>query len=448
MGPKTLILTFVIVCASVYAIYKSFKSPLWGLALMLFLTSYSAFIERLIPAQIPYAFLCDAYCAALFYVIVMVNPKPHAGKSISSILILFLAYIFIEIFNVNSTSLMGSFWVFVRTYLARYLFFYICLNVLDNYKDTKTFLRMLFIIILGTGFYALKQKYLGFYGFEMVQFWGEGARTNILKQLEPGGGVGYLYRVFSTYSDATACGYSLGIGALIGTALCFISESKKETTFYLLGSATLLWALVFPVSRAAYVFLVLAMIILTALINLRYFAVTLISLVIIFLAVNMSDNPSAMLAKAITSPTEDASFGVRMENRRAMESTLWTLLGHGLGSGGTTGQKFGRELGIDLATIPRPSDSLWVLMLYEVGIIGTLLFALLYMTGLIKSLHNYCAARVKKVKIIMALPVAIICSSFLFWYTQGTYFMYFYCALLAIVANFKKIEKSVITQGD
>ncbi len=446
MGPKTWLLLIATVCVCLYGFFKAFKQPLWGVVIVTLFPSFMSFFSRILPLPIPYSLLVDLYCLVLLPGTVIARRDKWSDKAITKVLIVYLAYLFVEVFNPESASLIGSAWQFFRLQLARYIFFFICLRVLDNITNVKIFLKALFFVIVLTGFYALKQKYLGFAGFEMGVFWGERMSTSRVA-FATGSGMQFLYRVFSVYDNPAECGYMLSLGALIGFVLFFGAKTRKEKALYLSGSAVLLYAVQFPASRAAFIFCAMGMFILFAFRNIKYSVVLLVALGGLFLAVRGSDDPIVKYSTEFLNPGESASYAVRVENRAIMGHKLQSVLGYGMGSAGTTGQDFNRSHGIDLCTIPCPSDSLLVLLLYEIGIAGTALFVLLFVVGAYKSFRSYTSSYNEDVKTITAFCIAVLISSFSFWYSQNTYILYFYCALFAIVANFKHIEETAQEAG-
>lgn len=94
-------------------------------------------------------------------------------------------------------------------------------------------------------------------------------------------------------------------------------------------------------------------------------------------------NTSIRRMRTAFRPTEDASYIVRKENQKKLAEYLkYKPFGEGLGLGGVEARKYGSRL-----TTLIPHDSFYVKTWMETGIVGLVLFLIIYVSALLRGCY-------------------------------------------------------------
>ncbi len=223
---------------------------------------------------------------------------------------------------------------------------------------------------------ALQQKYIGWdFAEARWLFEEDGAKTHIIA-------TGTRY--FSIFTDASNFGSNMGFATLIFSIIAFQIKNIGLRIWYLLVAIFSCYCLFISGTRGA---------IIVPLGGLAYFsllsknkktlmvsfcAFTLFFCFFAFSTIGGSNNYIRRMRTAFN-PTEDASYNVRVENQKLIGAYMQgKYFGEGLGLGGVEAQRFGKTY---ISSIP--VDSWYVKLWVETGVVGLILYLLVYGTALI-----------------------------------------------------------------
>lgn len=292
-------------------------------------------------------------------------------------ILVFILYLVLEVFNPAAPSL--AFGLHGSRATLRFLGFFLVLTYFRGKPNIKRFLAVWLSMVFLEGLYGIWQHHHGLLYQEynwLIE--SKSAYTHILD--------GYI-RVFGTLGDAATFGFVEVAGALILWALA-LSTPLRTRILLFLASLPMLYAMVLSYSRGPVVAFAAGLA--GLLVASRNWKLCVASLLICTLGIGglaLSGKTQLVdrLATA-TTPTEDASFQVRMGYlNRFLPEILNRPFGYGLNTTGTSGLVasggqvvYGTPVGI-------PTDNQYFKYGLELGWFGLLLFLWLYL-----SLWGYC----------------------------------------------------------
>lgn len=362
--------------------------------------------------------------------------------SISTMILIWLCYNFIEVANPSAESRMA--WVYtVRSVgVIMVTYFIFVYNI-----RTKQLIRIILKLWLGLAFfaaaYAFKQEHIGFFPFEESYLHSDPRIAFLLF-------INGVWRKFSIFSDPVSFSYSMVVASLlcIGLMTGPISTVKKiilgcMASFYTLN-------MLYSGTRGAYVLLPAALLLLAIL---KYNKKVLIMAiaggtmfaVVIFMP---AYNQTLYRFQSAFKPSEDASFNVRkMNQKRIQPYILKHPLGGGLGSTGEWGKRFAPNS--YLANFP--PDSGYVRVAVEMGWVGLFLFCSLLFTILKTGINNYFRIRDPELKsyclamtlIIFAFHIGNYPQEALVQYPSNVYF-YLSTALIVVLMRIDNEQNELL----
>jgi hypothetical protein len=278
---------------------------------------------------------------------------------------------------VNPQSLGPGPWFFAM----RSLFFYMLIimilgmELMNKEKDLDRFLHIWIFFSCLAVLYGAKQLFLGVNAVEQKWLDDGNALTHVLH--------GKL-RVFSFYSDAGQFGAAMGHVGLVGVILALGDFSKGKKLFYWITGLFCLWGLAIsgtrgglfvPIAGFAIYFLLVK--------NMKLLIVgggtALTILFILKFTFIGQGNYQVQRMRSALDPT-DASFQVRLNNQKKLKEYLASRpLGGGIGSSGYWGLRFRP----DTFLAQTPTDSWYVRVWVETGIVGLTIYLGLFIYILI-----------------------------------------------------------------
>lgn len=256
---------------------------------------------------------------------------------------------------------------------------YILASIVSN--SPKVLRNGLILVGIFTIIAFLKLMYQRYVGFDASErYWlyvQEAARTHILST-----GIRY----FSYFTDAGNFGTVMGAIATVYTIIGFNTRSRKLALFYLIigtmGCIGMLYsgtrgALIIPFAGLALYSLICK--------SIKTFSITVIAgiCIFIFLAFTEIGNGNSFIRRARTAfrPTEDASFNVRVQNRKEMALYLKDYP-FGVGLANDIPKLWPKQdLTYEEGTLP--PDSFFVSTWIQTGMIGLVLNITIYLITLI-----------------------------------------------------------------
>ncbi len=290
----------------------------------------------------------------------------NANRDLTYLAIIWFAYTVLQL--VNPEALSRTAWFYAMRGISLYMLLLVPLSfmIFNRLRFLYIFLYLWGIFsILGT-LKGLQQLYIGPDSAE--QFWLDtvGAVTHIL--------FGEL-RVFSFFSDAGQFGAAQGAAGAVGLLVALNIKGLHNKVFFAIMGFMGLWGMMISGTRGAMIVPMVAGV--TYIIhrkNVRVIIIggVLLGLIYAFFAYTYIGHGNSQIRRMRTAfrPEEDASYLVRLENRRILSSYLASRpFGGGIGSAGDWGKRFSPQ-GF-LAQIA--TDSWYVQIWAEQGIIGLIL---------------------------------------------------------------------------
>ncbi|MGC8864744.1 MAG: O-antigen ligase family protein [Bacteroidales bacterium] len=278
---------------------------------------------------------------------------------------IWLMYCLLQIANPEARSTAA--WFSAVRPLAFYHFFFVVLALM--FLTTPQRIRMIFIVwgifsILGTLKGAM-QLWIGVDPYEKAWLDGGGAITHVL--------FGRL-RVFSFYSDAGQFGANQAYTGAVFTMIALAAKNKKDKIFFWIVALAGFYGMFISGTRgslfvpfaafALYFFQRKNIYVLTS----GMFFVVLIFIFFKYTTIGQGNYQINRMRTAFN--PDDPSLQVRLENQRKLKVYMATRpFGGGLGHGGVKAQKYTPNA--FLANVP--TDSWYVLIWVETGIIGLIL---------------------------------------------------------------------------
>jgi len=290
-------------------------------------------------------------------------------------------YAVFQLFNPEAVSRVA--WFYAMRGVAFYMFLTVPLVFIlfNKKKDIDLFLKIWAILsILGT-LKGIMQKYFGVDPFEQAWLDEGNYKTHVL--------FGKL-RVFSFYSDAGQFGASQGLTGVVFLILSFNNGiSQKLKIFYRVAAILGFYGLLISGTRGAMAVPVMGFALYIVLRkNFKVMivgAVLVIGIVVFFKYTTIGQgNYSIRRMRTAFNPTEDASFLVRRANQKKLATYLASRpFGGGIGSAGNWGLRFTPNTFL----ANTPTDSWYVMIWAEQGIVGLILHLAILLYILAKSMY-------------------------------------------------------------
>ncbi|MEJ5089559.1 O-antigen ligase family protein [Sphingobacterium faecium] len=240
---------------------------------------------------------------------------------------------------------------------------------LDNLDKLRLFFGLWGTLIVLGALKAIGQKYIGFDRFESAWLYTYGAHTHVIYS-----GIRY----FSFFTDAANFGCHMGLGIVVFTILSFYEKVANRRIFYIAVAIIAFYGLMISGTRAAIAvpFVGFAFfIILVKEWKWIMVGVGLLALAFSFFNLTTIGNSNGDIRRMRTafSFSQDASFNVRLENQKKMRSFM-SDHPFGIGLGASKHANEG-DLIHGIAT-----DSSFVFIWVETGIVGLVIYVLLCLT--------------------------------------------------------------------
>ncbi|SKB82443.1 O-antigen ligase family protein [Daejeonella lutea] len=365
-------------------IYGVIAHPKVGILVMLIAAYLIMWIMRMGLTSFPLGTLMDGLLALLIlglFIKQKYNPDWTILKGpISTLILIWIGYNFLEIINPSSTSRMA--WMYTIRSVAIVMLSYFIFSYHIRSRDfLKLIIKVWLSLSMFAALYGFKQHHFGFFQFEEEYLNSDPLIMNLLF-------IGGVWRKFSIFSDPVAFSYNMVVSSLLCVGLMFgpVSRAKKWILGFMI--AFFLLNMIYSGTRGAYVLFPAAMILLSILVfNKKVLMLTALGGIIVLILINIpTSNPALFRFQSAFKPSEDASFNVRAINQKMIQPYIQSHpMGGGLGSTGVWGQKF--SPGSFLASFP--PDSGYVRVAVELGWIGLLIFCTLIFVILKTGINNY-----------------------------------------------------------
>lgn len=353
-------------------------------------------------------------------------------------LLLFVAYLFLELFNPNGHAFGGWFQTFRRFFESVFLLF-IAYTVFADYRSIKRFVTVIFIVSTIAGLYGCIQQWHGLFDFEIAWVMATENRFGLIF-------INGNYRKFSTMSDPTAYGVVMAACAIF--FLILASNQKKVSTKLVLigGSIFMLLGMAYSGTRTANAMVVIGIamyILLTIDKKSTKVLAVLAGLSFMFLMyVPIYSNQTLNRFRSSFSASQDDSYKVREVNRAFIQPYIYK---HPIGGGlGTTGG-FGLRYSPNHFLAGFPPDSGYLKKALETGWIGLALAMILYFMILKHGIRGYFTSRRTQTKVLYGGIIATLFSFYIAEFAQEAIGqitdIVVYYPMVAILLKLRQIEQ-------
>ena len=364
--------------------YLLFKNPRIGILVLLVLSFFLVGIGRYIPGSwglIADGLLVFMYIALFFKGFGVKVEWGNARSLLTLMASIWMGYVFLQIANPEAVSSEAWFYVMRGYGLYQWLLIPLVFILFNRPKDLQTFLLIWGVLSLIGTLKGIQQYFFGVDSFE--QYWLDhgGAETHLL--------FGKL-RIFSFYSDAGQFGASQGHTAVVfGILTLFVKNNLRLRVFFIVVTLAGLYGMIISGTRGAIavpgmggiMFLILRK-------NLPILILGLImgiGIYIFFAHTTIGQGNADIRRMRTAFDPNEASLQVRVDNRKKFAGYLASRpFGGGLGSAGNWGQRFAP----DTFLANTATDSWYVAIWAETGIIGLILHLIILFTILGTGVYN------------------------------------------------------------
>lgn len=366
--------------AGLCMLWLSLRRPVVAMMALLAVNYYIMGVGRYLPT-FPSGVILDAMIFYNLFILIL-QAFAHriawsrAATGLTVAAAIWTVYCALELANPEVISASG--WVSSFRSMALYFLLTVVLTqlVLARYEYLKLMLVVWSVLTLTAVAKALWQKYVGFTAAENYWLFVLGGHvTHIIYT-----GVRY----FSFFSDAANFGAGMGLSMVVFSISALYWRNPWMKAYLLLVAAAACYGMLISGTRSALavpfagyaVFVVLSR-------NFRMMALGALALFAAFVFLNFTaiGNGNAIIRRARSAfNTEDASLQVRLENQARLRELMRDKpFGAGLGHGGGKAKQFAPDA--PLSQIP--TDSWFVMIWVETGVVGLLLHlaTLLYILG-------------------------------------------------------------------
>lgn len=365
-----------------------------------------AFVHRISGGSIPYLVL-EVMMLLVFTGFLIGQIRTHsmginakyARHPITVALILWTAYTILQLFNPNSSSMLGKL-IAIRFSCYNLMGFIIALKVFEDLKSIKTFFKIVLGLSLLAAVYGLSQKYIGLLPYDHEWLFSSPQRMSLIVIWGNVRSWGYL-------NDPANFGLLMAFSGILCFVLMLGPYSLKRKIILGVSGMAMFLAMVASGTRTAFVMVPVGFGIF-GLLTINNFKTILFSVVTLFVCLGIYFGPfySEPVRRIRTAfqGNDDPSMNVRSENKSRIQPYIWT---HPIGGGPSTTGEEGRELAPGHQLAGFPPDSGYLKLALEFGYIGLLIVMWQYFIASSKGIHQYFNASDKEIK---SFYVAILAS--------------------------------------
>ena len=384
-------IAFVVLVPMIFYLNRLFVHPIIGIYSIMFMAFTAIGLTRYIRG-VPLGLSIDALMVLTIVAIFFRNffdkiDFSLLNRDIVYLLFVWFAYSILEFFNPQALSRTAWFYAMRGVSLYPLLLVPLALLIFNRLRHLYGFLIFWAAFSLLATLKGLQQKYIGLDYAE--QYWLDtvGAITHIIN--------GKL-RIFSFFSDAGQFGAAQGAAGIVFAGIAAALKGWKNKFFFWFVSIMSFWGMMISGTRGAMIVPALGgitFVILSKRTKVIVMGGVMLLLIYLFFAKTYIGDSNYTIARMRTAfhPEKDASYQVRLKNRKILQAYLADKpFGGGIGSAGNWGQRFSPQ-GF-LANVA--TDSWYVQIWAEQGRVGLILHLFILMYIVFKSFY-LIMARVK-----------------------------------------------------
>jgi len=305
-------------------------------------------------------------------------PWDNVKRDILILSVLWFGYALFQLVNPEAVSREAWFYAMRGVSLYMILTIPLVFIVFHKKKDLTLFFKIWAVLSLIATFKGLMQKFIGPDPWEQAWLNSGGALTHIL--------FGKL-RIFSFFSDAGQFGGAQGHAGVVFLILAYHEfKSKKLKFFYAFVGIMALYGMMISGTRGSIAVPIMGLALYIVLQkNLKVLivgAILGISILVFFKYTTIGQSNSTVSRMRSAFNPQDASLLVRLENQRRLKVYMASRpFGGGIGSAGNWGLRFSPNTFL----AQTPTDSWYVMIWAEQGIVGLILHIFILMYIIVKS---------------------------------------------------------------
>ncbi|MGD1947124.1 MAG: O-antigen ligase family protein [Croceivirga sp.] len=368
-------IAFIMIPLVLFYLTALFVNPKIGLITVFILNFLIGGLGRYVP--VTWGLMVDGvlllmYLALFFKAFHQKIPWSKAKSQLTLLVTLWFGYALLQVVNPEAVSFLAWFYAMRGHALYQWMLIPLIFIIFDKPKDMRTFFIIWAVLSSLATFKGLQQLVFGVDPYEQAWLDAGNHETHIL--------FGQL-RVFSFYSDAGQFGASQGHAGVVFGVLALLTKNMKHKVFFATVAALGLVGMMISGTRGAIavpaaggiMFLIIRknipLLILGAIMGVGVF--------VFFKYTTLMHNNAQVRRMRTAFDPNDASLQVRLANQRKLKAYLASRpLGGGIGSSGNWGKRFAPHTFL----ANTPTDSWFVLIWADTGIIGlyTHLFILFF----------------------------------------------------------------------
>lgn len=360
-----------------------------------------------------------------------------ARSPVVILIILNFLYASLEIFNPEGHSPVA--WgQAVRRALETFVFLFVIYLILEDKRNVRRYIRVLFVMMVLVGAYGCFQEITGLLPFERAWVMADQIRYGLIS-------INGQFRKFSTFNDPTAFGALMAAVSVFFIVLA-MNQKKKRTKRILFGGVVVMIAgMVFSGTRTANVMLIagLGMYVLLTInrLSTRIFAFSGVFLLICVLYAPIYGNYSLNRFRSSFMGANDESYNVRVMARNYIRPYM---LSHPFGGGLATTNNIGLTLNPGHFLAGFQTDSGYLQLALEIGWIGLALICLMFYMIMKKGVQCFFRGSDEDMRPVYAAGVCALFTYYLGMFAQNTLGhledMTFYYPVIAIFLRYKYYE--------
>lgn len=424
----------------------AFFRPILGFYLCIALGFTISTFERIANSPVTFDFAVEIMVHATFLGIALrkyVRKEPFLQKTrhpINYILLAYLVFLTVELFNPNATSIAGALFYFRKT-IELILIYLIALEVFQSYKSIRFFLYFWIAAAAFSGFYACLQQWIGFPSYDLRWIYEDDTRVAIYL-LDNG-----TFRKFGTLTDPAAFGILMACSALLVIVLMARTSSWKYRFRFGAALIFIVLGMVYSGTRTATIALIVGVVlyILMTINNLKslLFAVFCMMMFLFILFAPIYGNITINRVRSAFKFTHDESYNVRNENRAKVRPYM---LSHPMGGGLMTTGIMGLKYNPDHFLSGFPPDSGLLKYALETGWIGLIFLCILYFVILQQGVHAFYRVKKPHAKAFLLAATVGLFANIMSQYSQvaigATPEIFLFYSLIAIIVRISKLENN------
>lgn len=351
------------------------RQPIWHLFLLVIVNYFLPIYMRRYP-DAPVSLIVDSLMALnVFSILLMSTYKKVKWNRLRNgyifSMLIWAVYCTLEVANPKAASLMASISSTQTYFIYPLVIGFIVPLSCEKLKQVFWLLNVLGLLTIGVAAKAAYQKYVGFTPVEAEWVYGPGRITHVLWS-----GIRY----FSIFTDAGSFGSAMGIALVIFSITSLFVKSHLTRIFYWIVSLFALYGLLISGTRSSLIIPIVGYVAFAFLTkNWKISVFTAIGVVFMFFFLNFSNigqgNSVIRRARSVFD-TNDPSFLARRSNQRLIGAYMYNKpFGVGLGHGGGKAKAYAPDAYLSQI----PTDSWFVMMWTETGVVGLVIRLMLYL---------------------------------------------------------------------